>query len=225
MVRITLLALIFVCSGCLYPRYVGQMPKTYIKNRNFLSSQDTLFVDEFYFSATRRKNTGLNQTYEIVSITEDIEQALTESIKHPNIYIRALKNKSQIEGLEGKKIKRKHLENALSQLFTEGYVLLPIINYYVRYEAQREAGGPIGFSSATGNDSHIIKHELVIALYRNSEIVFLNSKARINQVLVPAGTPITHEFPQAVLDSLMHMALEPLLKQIDKKNAAKRERK
>jgi len=215
MFRIILLALVFVCSGCIYPRYVGQKPKTYM-NMNFLSSNDTLFVDEFNFSATRKK-TGILHPYETVSITEDIEQVLTNSINHPNIFIRNLKIKSQLEGLEGKKIKRKHLENALSQGFTEGFVLLPMVNYYVRYEAIREDGGSVGFSSPTGEDSHIISHEVVIALYKNSELVFLNSKARIDREVVPSGTPITHEFPQEVLDTLMHMALEPLLRQMEEK--------
>jgi hypothetical protein len=216
MSRIILLALVFVCSGCIYPRYVGQKPKTYI-NTNFLSFQDTIHVNDFYFSATRRKNTGLNQPYEKVELAEDIEKVLTNSMKHPNIFIRNLKIKSQIEGLEGKKIKRKHLENALSQEFTEGFVLLPIVNYYVRYEPRREAGGPVGFSSPTGEDSHIISHEVVIALYKNSELVFLNSKASIDREVVLSDTPITHEFPQEVLDTLMHMALEPLLRQMEEK--------
>jgi len=216
MFRIVFLAFVLVCNGCSYPWYVGQKPKTYI-NTNFLSSNDTLFVDELYFSTTRKQNKGLNQPYETVSITEDIEQMLTNSIKHPNIFIRNLKIKSQLEGLEGKKIKRKHLENALSQEFTEGFILLPMVNYYVRYEPRKEAGGSVGFSSPTGEDVHIISQEVVIALYKNSELVFLNSKARIDREIVPSGTPITHEFPQEVLDTLMHMALEPLLRQMEEK--------
>jgi len=216
MFRTILLALVLVCNGCSYPWYVGQKPKTYI-NKNFLSFQDTIHVNDFYFSATRRKNTGLNQPYEKVELAEDLEKVLTNSMKHPNIFIRNLKIKSQLEGLEGKKIKRKHLENTLSPEFAEGFVLLPMVNYYVRYEAIREGGGTVGFSSPTGEDVHIISHEVVIALYKNSELVFLNSKARIDREIVPSGTPITHEFPQEVLDTLMHMTLEPLLRQMEEK--------
>jgi hypothetical protein len=143
-------------------------------------------------------------------------------MKYSNISIPVLKIKSLTTELAGKKIKRKHLENVINPKYSEGYVLLPILDYYVRYEAKREAGGPVGFSSPTSEVSHIIQQKVVIALYKNSELVFLNNKARIDRKIVPAGTPITHEFPQEVLDTLMHMALEPLLKQIEE-NASKQQ--
>jgi hypothetical protein len=39
----------------------------------------------------------------------------------------------------------------------------------------------------------------------------------LHEKIVPSGTPITHEFPQEVLDTLMQMGLEPLLRQLEEK--------
>jgi hypothetical protein len=94
--------------------------------------------------------------------------------------------------------------------------LIPIVCYNASVESEKSGGGGIGPVYQTGNDRYNIARELYIALYHDDgELVYLKKVIQWDEKIVPSGTPITHEFPQEVLDTLMHMALEPLLKQMD----------
>ncbi|MCA1750524.1 MAG: hypothetical protein LC670_01830 [Flavobacteriales bacterium] len=113
--------------------------------------------------------------------------------------------------------RNRKLKNFLKQQKFDENTLVPIICYNASLEPEKSGGGGLEFVYKTGNDRYMIGQELYIAFYNNGSLEYLRNISRWDEKIVPAGTPITHEFPQEVLDTLMHMALEPLLKQMEKK--------
>jgi hypothetical protein len=141
---------------------------------------------------------------------------LMNSLTDVPVFIDTLINDPTLYHFSNVNFRYKRMKKFLKELEVNKDLMLPIINYQVLFGREREAGG-VGFSSDTGNDQYIIAQEVYVAVYQNSKLVYLNNGIRLDEKIVPSGTPITHEFPQEVLDTLMHMALEPLLRQMEEK--------
>jgi hypothetical protein len=154
-----------------------------------------------------------------------MEAMLRTSLSGSDFRFDQLHSDSSLERLIDPNIrwKNKELRSFLELQSPNRNTLIPIVCYNASVESEKSGGGGIGPVYQTGNDRYNIARELYIALYHDDgELVYLKKVIQWDEKIVPSGTPITHEFPQEVLDTLMHMALEPLLKQIEE-NASKQQ--
>ena len=208
------LTLIILLNACTYPRVIQKSTRSF-NTRLSLTDIDTLNVEYYYFSAHQRKNTGIAPPYEELYLSLDFEKMLVASLKHPRIQFSNLRQPNEFQDLFQTKVRKEAIENLISG-GSGDFSLVPIVKYYARYQPKREDGGPVGLSSFTGEDLYWIELEVNVAIFKKGKLMYLNNSFLLDKKIVPSGTPITHEFPQEVLDTLMQMALEPLLKQLDR---------
>ena len=210
-----LLSVLLFLSSCTFPRIVQRNSKKL--NTNFKFESNTIpKVADFHFSATLRRRSDFAPPYDSVDLGVCFEQMLMTTLQTYPLELSELNNSPNLRELYDLRIRLRRMPRHLKSVNIEGFKLVPIVNYYVYAGEERESGGFPGFSSPTGNDFYSINHEVYVALYAQNRLVYLNNAIRKDRKIVPSGTPITHEFPQEVLDTLMQMALEPLLRQLDR---------
>lgn len=223
MKRLLIYASLFSLTSCVYPYYTQ---KRLVNDRSFTanSNADVPLVASFHFSAgqVRGSKRVISDTLEL-SIKMDSMIATT--LKEYAFSLDSLVNDANLAVLIDPSLRwnRRRLIEFLRKQSFDNNTLVPIVCYNVSLEAEKSGGGGIGPIYETGNDRYHIVRDVYVAFYQDEKLRFLQRAIRFDEKIVPAGTPITHEFPQAVLDTLMHMALEPLLKQMDK-NAAKQQK-
>lgn len=206
--------LLCLLNSCNYPRYIHRDRASQRTNIE-LNLTELPPIQQYHFSAIERVR--FSQKIKRVIDNEDfaIEQKL-ENVLKSTFAVSQLVNSEELSKLNDPLIRRRKILKVLSTKDGFENNLIPIICYQFSAGEIRETGG-VMLNTPTGNDQYLIGYEVYIALYQNSKLVFLNNSILHDEKIVPSGTPITHEFPQEVLDTLMHMALEPLLKQMDKK--------
>lgn len=214
--RLIIYVSLFFLSSCVYPYYTQ---KRLVNDRSLkvMSHAKVVDVSSFHFSAgqVRGSKRIISDTLEL---TERMDSMIKVSLKDYSFSIEGLVNDADLAILIDPSLRwnRKRLIEFLRAQSFDGNTLLPIVCYNVSLEAEKSGGGGIGPIYETGNDRYHIAQQVYIAYYGNEKLMYLRNISRWDEKIVPAGTPITHEFPQAVLDTLMHMALEPLLKQMEK---------
>ena len=216
-IAIVLLCLLYSCN---YPRYIHR-DRASQRTKFELNLTELPPIDRYHFSAIERVR--FSQKIKSVIDNNDfaIEQKL-ENVLRSTFAVSQLVNSEELSKLNDPLIRRRKILKVLKNKDGFENNLIPIICYQFSRGEIRETGG-VMFNTPTGNDQYLIGYEVYIALYQNSELVFLNNSILYDEKIVPTGTPITHEFPQHVLDTLMHMALEPLLEQMEK-NGSKQQK-
>ena len=203
-------------TSCSYPRYTKKEMRSFRSDIAF-SSWDELTVSSYHFSAGQRMG-GNRIIADTLKIIDSPDSLILPALRKFGFTFEKLINDPSLAILIDPEIRwqRRKLRKFLEQQDFADMILVPIVCYNAGLEPERSGGGGIGPVHRTGNDRYFIAHELYIAIYQNHRLIFLRRVIRLDEKIVPSGTPITHEFPQEVLDSLMQMALEPLLKQLDR---------
>lgn len=201
--------------SCIHPYYTKEKMRNYPSDKALLSADD-IHISTYHFSAGQRSGSRRVIT-DTLDIINDMNVLLQGSLKAQGLSPGELVNDKEIDILIDPKLRwqNRKLKDFLEQLEFNENTLVPIVCYNVSLEPEKSGGGGLEFVYKTGNDRYMIGHELYIAFYKNGDLTYLRNVSRWDQKIVPSGSPITHEFPQEVLDTLMHMALEPLLKQIE----------
>jgi hypothetical protein len=213
--NLTFILLSVVISSCVHPYYTKAKMRSY-RSEKALPSADYIHISTYHFSAGQRNGSHRVIT-DTLDIINDMNVLLQGSLKALGLSPGELVNDKEMDILIDPKLRwqNRKLKDFLEQLEFNENTLVPIVCYNVSLEPERSGGGGLEFVYKTGNDRYMIGHELYIAFYKNGDLAYLRNVSRWDEKIVPSGTPITHEFPQEVLDTLMHMALEPLLKQIE----------
>ena len=211
-----LIFMVVLFSACTYPRIVQKTWSDF--NQQFsLSTIDTLHVGAYHVSAIERHQIGLTTLYESLDLSVEMEQMLANSLgAYPRIHSAELRQLEELQSLYRTKVRRRKLAEFLKGKEFRHGTLIPIVKYDSRYRARVHQSGPGGGAWRTGENVHWIYREVHLAGFSGNDLFYLGSTVMTDSVIVPSGTPITHEFPQEVLDSLMQMALEPLLKELNR---------
>jgi len=175
-------------------------------------------MSSYHFSAGQVRG-SLRVITDTLAVTHKMDTMLLKSLQAYGFELANLVNDQSLKMLIDPEMRwrsRRLLRFLEQQSFSDN-TLVPIVCYNAGLEPERSGGGGIGPVYKTGNDRYFLAHELYLAFYQKNKPLYLKRVIRLDEKIVPAGTPITHEFPQEVLDTLMHMALEPLLRQMEEK--------
>lgn len=208
--------LVATITSCIHPYYVQKNIKNF-RTDNSSSFKDDIHISSYHFSAGMRKGSHRVLT-DTLEINTDIDNMLQTSLVQLGFEKIDLVHDKALDALIDPKLRwrnRKLKKFLQAQVFDDN-TLVPIICYNVSIEPEREGGGGLVFVYKTGNDSYLIGQQLYLAFYRDGSLAYLNNVSRWDEKVVPGDKPIKYEFPQEVLDTLMYMAIEPLLKKIDK---------
>ncbi|TVR38313.1 MAG: hypothetical protein EA392_10495 [Cryomorphaceae bacterium] len=216
MKNLVVYASLFLLNSCVHPYFTQ---KRLVNDRSLPHRLNAEYIDisSFHFSAGQRIGSK-RIISDTLQLPDKMDSIIAVTLKEYGFSIDSLVNESSLALLIDPSLRwnrRRLIEFMRTQRF-EGNTMVPIVCYNVSLEPEKSGGGGIGPIYETGNDRYLIGQQIYIAYYENGELLYLRNISRWDEKIVPSGTPITHEFPQEVLDTLMHIALEPLLKQMEK---------
>lgn len=215
--RLVLCLLALTLNACVYPYFRKHKLRAH-RAHNSINALNAFHVSDYHHSAVLRRGSfwAISDT---LDIGIDVETMLVTSLKGIDIDRLELNNDPTLLPIIDAHLrwKKRRLLDFLQDRRPDRNTLIPMVCYNASVEPEKSGTG-IGPFYETGNDRYHIARELYIVLYNeDGELVYLKNTIQYDEKIVPAGTPITHEFPQEVLDTLMQMALEPLLKRMEKK--------
>lgn len=103
----------------------------------------------------------------------------------------------------------------LNSLDYEGNVVVLFPTYFYTVSDEREGGGGVGFAYDNGYQRHNVTHSLHVAVFQNSEVVYLDNAIRFEQIRTKKGVKIDHVFPQEIADSLALIALSDYVERLE----------
>lgn len=190
-------------QGCKdYPIY-----GTYTKVRHDISSPSELIEFsscDIYISAIHTKNFFQRKVLDTISLQiekDDLVSAMDSGINGRKLNNVTLTLNSKIF-TDSKEIKEFFTEHEVS-----GNRVIAILTYRYSFEQIREGGGGIGFAYDTDYIDHFTDKSVYVAVYQNSQLVFLDNAYKLERQRVNDNQEFKHEFSYEELDSLLSLAL------------------
>lgn len=209
---ILLIVTLYSVYGCSeYPLY-----KSYSKGRveksnyNLLDSVEVILLD---VSAVHTKSSQMKKvidTLEVDSISFSFE--ILDSISRKVDYNAGFDCNYPNFKLPYKRSIPKYL----GSLEIEGNKLIIVPAYTYNVSTIREGGGGVGFSYSTGYKRLNITKFLYVAIFDNSQLVFVDNAVRFEGLKMKEGENIEHEFPSDVADELLNRALKNYVERLKK---------
>ncbi|MGB6035213.1 MAG: hypothetical protein WBG42_03020, partial [Cryomorphaceae bacterium] len=103
----------------------------------------------------------------------------------------------------------------LNTLNYEGNVIVLFPTYLYTVSDEGEGGGGVGFAYDNGYQRHNVTHSLHVAVFQDSQLVYLDNAIRFEQIRTKKGVTIEHVFPQEVADSLVYIALSDYIERLE----------
>jgi hypothetical protein len=110
---------------------------------------------------------------------------------------------------------KKSVPSYLKSLEINGNGIVFFPTYRYSFSDVREGGGGIEIPYKTGYQRHNVTHELYVAIYLNSQLIYSNNAVRFEQITTKKGESIKHEFPEGIADTLMNKALRDYVERLE----------
>ena len=213
------LFLILSLTACKNAAFYTDMYTRVGKKSTFLQKQyeltDSLEVKEIRICLQPEIPTRYYTSGEIIFRRDSLGASLQRAITR---HFKPIYNQSQwkqfwesnCESFTAKK--HRVLERKPQDRQNQKHSLVAVLNISSLTSKRIEGGGGISWPEDMGDDIHRLKYKLIVAIFQNETLLYMDSRTHWTEVISERGTQLKYQVPQVTIDSLTSLSLRECFK-------------